>query len=329
MMLRAFPFILFFLLLAGGAASEEVTRKRLALRELVEMANAGDPKSLYDLASLHDRGYDSIPIDSSRSTALYRLSAAKGYARAENYLGFRYFKGEFVEQNIDSALFWIAKAAEDGDITAANNLGYLFTESDVVPRDYQKGVCWLKKAADAGLPQAESQLADLYRQGLGVAPDTAFAVTLYNRAIDRGLHDAELKLISMMRKKWEKLSADSAVALGRYYYSRHAPVAGVILFKNAAKNNNPVALALLGDAYSKGKGIDYDHTQSIKFYFQAAELGNPSAQFVIAELLDIFPDALPDSVPPAAYWYERAAASGITDAESATRALIQNIDSGN
>lgn len=328
MMLRAFPFILLFLLLAGGGASEEVTRKRLALRELVERANAGDPKSLYDLASLHDRGYDSIPIDSSRSTALYRLSAAKGYSRAENYLGFRYFKGEFVEQNIDSALFWITKAADDGNIAAANNLGYLFTESDVVPRDYQRGVYWLTKAADAGLPQAESQLADLYRHGLGVTPDTAFAVALYNRAIDKGLHDAELKLMSMMEKNWEKLSADSAVALGRYYYTHRAPMAGVMLFENAAKNNNPAALALLGDAYSKGKGIDYNHAESIKFYLRAAELGNPSAQFIIAELLDIFPDALPDSVPPASYWYEQAASSGIRDADSAFRVLIQDKAAG-
>ena len=324
MIRRALPFLLIFLLLTGTVTSEEVTRKRLALRELVNKANAGDPKSLYDLASLHDVGYDSIPIDSARSTALYRLSATKGYSRAENYLGFRYFKGEFVAQNIDSALFWITKAADDGDISAANNLGYIFMESDVVSRDYPKAAFWLKKAADAGLPQAESQLADLYRHGLGVAADTTVAVTLYNRAINKGLRDAELKLMSMMGKKWEKLSSDSAVVLGRYYYTHRAPVIGIMLFENAAKNDNPDALALLGDAYSKGNGVDYNHDISIDFYLRAAELGNPSAQFVIAELLDIFPDALPDSVPPAQYWYERAASAGIKDADSATRFLLQN-----
>lgn len=329
MMLRVFPFLFIFLLLASTVASEEVTRRRLALRELVRKANSGDPKSLYDLASLHDKGFDSVQIDSARSTALYRMSAAKGYARAENYLGFRYFKGEFVEQNIDSALFWITKAAADGDISAANNLGYLLIESDIVPHDYQRGAYWLKKAADAGLPQAESQLADLYRKGLGVDADTSLAVALYNRAIDKGLHDAELKLMSMMERNWEKLSADSAVALGRYYYIHRAPMAGVMLFENAAKNNNPAALALLGDAYSKGKGIDYNHAESIKCYLRAAELGNPSAQFVIAELLDIFPDALPDSVPPASYWYEQAASSGIRDADSAFRVLIQDKGAGN
>lgn len=328
MMLRAFPFLFIFLLLASTVASEEVTRRRLAVRELVRKANSGDPKSLYDLASLHDKGFDSVQIDSARSTALYRMSAAKGYARAENYLGFRYFKGEYVEKNIDSALFWITKAAADGDISAANNLGYLLIESDIVPHDYKEGAYWLKKAADAGLPQAESQLADLYRKGLGVDADTALAVTLYNSAINKGLRDAELKLMSMMGNKWEKISADSAVALGRYYYSHKAPMAAVILFENAARDDNPDALGLLGDAYSKGKGVDYNHDLSIDFYLRAAKLGNPSAQFIIAELLDVFPDALPDSVPPAAYWYERAASAGITDAETASRLLIRGLSRG-
>lgn len=323
MIQRVLPFIAIFLLLAGTVASGEVTRARLALRELVKKAKAGDARSLYDLASLHDIGYDSIPIDSARSTALYRLSAEKGYTRAENYLGFRYFNGEYVRQNIDSAIYWISKAAEEGDISAANNLGYMFMESEVLPHDYDKAVYWLTKASDAGLPQAESQLADLYRRGLGVDTDTAAAVSLYNSAINEGLRDAELKLLSMMGRKWEMLCADSAVNLGRYYYTHGAPIIGVTLFENAAKSENPDALALLGDAYSKGAGIDYNHEKSLELFLRAAELGQPSAQFVIAEFLDIFPDAFPDSIPSASYWYERAASSGITDAESATSHLLE------
>ncbi len=315
------------------------TPERVAVRHVAELAAKGDPKGLYDLAVLHDIGYDSIAVDSARSTALYRLSAQSGYAPAQNYLGFRYFNGEGVRENVDSALFWLAKAAGQGDAKAANNLGFLLANSDRVTRDYPQAMRWLGKAADAGVATAESLLADLYRQGLGTAPDTVAAEALYNKAILHGLRDAELKLLAMKGHAWERLPTDSALSLGQYHYSHGAPLIAVTLFETAAKGNvgtclwhvaepteaHAKALALLGDAYSRGVGVAYDHDKSVDYYLQAARLGDPSAQFVIAELLDIFPDALTELPPEeqtAAYWYERAAAQGVGDAETATLRLL-------
>lgn len=307
-----------------AVASDEVTRERRAVRQLVERAGEGDPKSLYHLATLHDTGYDSIPVDSAVSTALYRLSAEKGFAPAMNYLGYRYFNGDYVRQDVDSALYWMAKAAGAGDAKAASNLGYLLSHDDAVTRDYPQAVYWLTKAADTGLPVAQSLLADLLRQGLGTPKDTARAEALYTAAIEHGLQDAELKLLSMKGRGWESLSPDSAVALGRHYYTHRAPFIGVTLFENAAAHDNPDALALLGDAYSRAVGVEYDHDKSVAYFLRAALLGQPSAQFVIAELLDIFPDALSDTIPGAPYWYEKAAAAGISDAEAAASRLIDN-----
>lgn len=339
-MKRILPILMMLSLVAVVFASGEVTRGRRAVRQLVERAGEGDPKSLYYLATLHDMGYDSIPVDSAVSTALYRLSAEKGYAPAMNYLGFRYFNGDFVRQDVDSALYWMAKAAGAGDAKAASNLGFLLSHDDAVTRDYPQAVYWLAKASDASLPVAQSLLADLLRQGLGAPKDTARAEALYTSAIEHGLQDAELKLLSMKGRGWESLAPDSAVALGRYYYTHRAPFIGVTLFENAAAYDNPDALALLGDAYSRAVGVEYDHNKSVAYFLRAALLGQPSAQFVIGELLDIFPDALTDSVPvaiittvypdsvPAAihtapYWYEKAAAAGITDAASASSALLK------
>ena len=325
--------------IVGAVASDEVTRERLALRELCRQASSGDAKALYHLATLHDTGYDSIPIDSAISTSLYRLSAEKGYAPAMNYLGFRYFNGDYMAQNVDSALYWLAKAAGAGDYKAASNLGYLLSHDDAVTRDYPQAVYWLTKAADANLPVAQSLLADLLRQGLGTSKDTARAERLYTAAIEHGLQDAELKLLSMKGREWELLQPDSAVALGRYYYTHRAPFIGVTLFENAAAYNQPDALALLGDAYSRAVGVNYDHDKSLAYFLRAALLNQPSAQFVIGELLDVFPDALsdsipseilkscfptvPDSVSTAGYWYLKAASAGISDADTAEKALIR------
>ena len=402
--------IIILCLAAAGALA--ATPERVAVRHVADLAAKGDPKGLYDLAVLHDMGYDSIPVDSARSTALYRLSAEAGYAPAQNYLGFRYFNGEGVRQDVDSALYWLAKAAGQSDAKAANNLGYLLANSDRVTRDYPQAMKWLGKAADAGVATAESLLADLYRQGLGTHPDTVKAEALYGKAILHGLRDAELKLLAMKGHTWERLPADSLLLLGQYHYTHGAPIIGVTLFENAASPLSPKtaqtssptttqtpssdtaqtssptsaqissqgtvqtssegrenanteaanevtkakALALLGDAYSRGIGVPYDHDRSVEYYLRGALLGDPSAQFVIAELIDIFPDALADlySTPTesskpctpteqsnpsdqtisselprltpeqqtADYWYEQAARQGITDAETATLRLL-------
>lgn len=328
--------IYYIILLLGVAAMPEVSKQRLAVREVAQKASSGDAKALYDLAMLHDMGYDSIPVDSVRSTILYKLSAERGYAPAQSYLGYRYFNGEAVRQDVDSALFWMAKGAGNGDVKAANNLGYILANSELVTRDYPQALYWLTKAADAGLPAGLSQLADLYRRGLGCEADTARAESLYVEAIHKGLRDAELKLLAMKGRQWETLSADSALSLGKYHYSHGAPVIAVTLFENiiAGKGGSEStgemakALALLGDAYSRGMGVEYDYARSTSLFYEAALRGDPSAEFVIAELLDIFPDAL-DSITTdpdqtnASYWYEKAASEGITDAATATARLFE------
>lgn len=339
---RLLPFLLLLTAFAGVAASavDDATRRTAAVREIARKAAEGDAKALYDLAMLHDMGYDTVPLDSARSTELYRMSAQKGYAPAQNYLGFRYFNGDYVARDVDSALFWLVKAAGNGDAKAAGNLGYLLAFDNSVTRDYPQAIRWLTIAADAGLPSGEALLGDVYRMGLGTAPDTLRAAALYTDAIQKGLHDAEKKLLAMMGRRWTALAADSALAIGKYYYTHGAPVAGVTLFENAAGKGNPEALALLGDAYSRALGVDYSHERSLGYFLKAALLGNVPASFVIAELLDIFPDALkeegPDSIireayagqeiPPdlysAAYWYEKAAEGGVTDAAGATGMLL-------
>ena len=236
--------------------------------------NAENPQELFRQARLYETGNDSIPKDESKSMTLYLKAAAADYAPAMNYVGFRYYTGAGVKHDVDSALFWIRKAALTGDITAAANLGYLLTEGDSVTHDDTEALDWLAIAADGGVPQAQIELVGL-----------------------------------------------------------------------ASKMSSPKAYALLGEAYSKGMGVPYDHQKAVENYKKAADAGNPSAQFIIAELLDFFPDSLEfkeitqesgnknggneeiekeeasSLTETADYWYEKAARAGVTDSESAYKAL--------
>ena len=91
-----------------------------------------------------------------------------------------------MRQDVDSALYWLAKAAAAGDAKAANNLGYLLANSDVVTRDYPQAIYWLTKAASAGPPCRSKPACRPLSPGSRRLPDTALAESLYTKAIENG-----------------------------------------------------------------------------------------------------------------------------------------------
>lgn len=324
-----------------------VTPQREALRELCRAADSGESQAIYQLARLYDTGYDSIPRDSVHALALFEQSARRGLPAAQNRYGYELIRRGAPTDRLEG-IEWMTQAAMQGDASAESNLGWLFLGNSGIDRNLENAAFWLQRAAKRGVPAAESMLGDLYRDGLGGLPtDTLTAATLYDSAIEHGVHDAALKLIAMQRPRWQRLTPAEAIAEGLRYYRGRAPYIGVMLFEQAANDSTPhsnttldrqakaQALALLGDATGRAIGADYNQEQSLGYYYHAAVAGNPSAQFVIAELLDMYPDALAHLISSehtgnddvadhasAQYWYDRAAAAGITDAAAATHALL-------
>lgn len=273
-------------------------------------------------------------ISSEEMVSRLKAAAEKGDTEAMNYLGYLYLSGqEGVPTDSAEGLLWLIRAAQKGDVKAASNLGWLYLEGDMLEKDEEEGAKWITTAADAGLPVAQSILGDLYLEGRGVERDSAAADSLYMKAFENGLGDAGYKLYSLRSPGYDALSPEEQVEEGLYYYLRGAPSEGVKLFYMAADKEDARALALLGDAYTRAVGVPYDYDLSLGYYLKAAVAGNPSAQFVIGELLDIFPDALrkfkeeePYTELPEDpfYWYEKAEEEGITDADIATRRLFNS-----
>lgn len=267
----------------------------------------------------------------SEALEALRERADGGDVEAMNYLGYLLLSGnDSIERDTPEGLKWLTRAAAAGDVKAASNIGWLLIQGDIVEQDLEEGIGWLRKAADAGLPVAQSLLGDLYRDGNGVATDTLAADSLYRKAFEGGLADAGYKLYDLNSARYAAMSPQEKVEEGKYYYIRYAPSEGVKLFYQAADEGDADALALLGDAYTRAIGVPYDYNLSLRYYVKAAEAGNPSAQFVIGELLEIFPDGLDsfrnaDGTPLSddpAYWFEKAAAQGVSDALTATRRLL-------
>lgn len=331
--------LLTLLLLATGgiislpAHSESERERREMLRHISAQAEEGDAESQYQMYTVYNRGFDSIPADSVSALRMLRLAAQGGHKEAQNMLGYRLYKGDGVERDIDEGLSWLEQAAVSGHLKAAGNLGYLLIYGEGVVHDYENAAFWLQRAADGEIATAQSMLGDLYRDGNGVTQDVSAADSLYRRSLRNGLTDSAYKLYDLNREAWSVADPALLVREGLEFYKSGAPEVGVKLFEIAADKSDSHAMALLGDAYTRGLGVGYSHQQALDWYARSAASGYAPAMFIIGELLEILPDSLDtlsDDVRAlyaemphdAGSWFERAAADGISDAETANRQLL-------
>lgn len=326
MRLRPLPLLLFAAILLCAAMLPAMTPEAKRSFDLFERrVEAGEPEAMFRMSALLERGFDTIPADTLRSISLLRRSAEAGFPAAANYLGYLYQMGRILPENRDSAIYWLRVAADAGDPKAAHNIAWLMLErsesADTAALPY------LERAADAGIPASITMLADLYGEGRILPKDTAKAVALYEKAIGLGWGDAQLRLLNMMGPRWSLMNSADLLSTAIHYRDLGAnTIASELLLHIApGERETPAAYALLGDAYSRGRGVAYDHDRSIEYFYRAAEMGHPSAQFILAETLEIFPDALakfdPDRRMTPQSLRESAAAKGVTTAEEAAAAL--------
>ena len=340
-MKKLLPIILLFFLSFSFYGSD----LRDKITSLEKEASEGNAEAMYHLSTLYEHGFDSIVADSILSFNLLRESAQKGYAPAQNYLGYRLFV-----LKRDSAEYWLTKAADNGDLKAQSNLAFLLLRPDSIIDEQErenrdkKAFVLLSESAEGGNAVAMSTLGDLYREGRGVEKDTLRATLLYLDAVSAGFSDAEPKLLKMNKDRYLTLCPDSALHEGLLAAKAGAHTVAFNLFSIASKGDIPKVYTLLGDSYSSAKGTDYNHELALKNYIEGAIKGDPSAQFILAEVLEIFPDILrqrdnipgleayreleksagnnPEDIDTPSYWYEKASAQGVTDAQEALRRLF-------
>jgi uncharacterized protein len=104
-----------------------------------------------------------VPKDLETAVAWYRRAAQQGERVAQYNLAVMLFKGDGTEPDPDEALEWYRKAAEQGLPEAQIALGDLYASGRVVPADRNEARHWFDKAASQGHEGAQPRLAALAR----------------------------------------------------------------------------------------------------------------------------------------------------------------------
>jgi hypothetical protein len=112
-----------------------------------------------------------------------RARAEQGDAWAQLNLGAAYDNGIGTARDVEKAITWYEKAAEQGVAEAQFNLAHILVDEDISAARAAK---WMARAAAQGMVDAEFLMGVIYAEGLGVAKDDDEAHRWLQKAIDKG-----------------------------------------------------------------------------------------------------------------------------------------------
>ncbi|MDR2367839.1 MAG: SEL1-like repeat protein [Deltaproteobacteria bacterium] len=157
------------------------------MRKILEAAafTAGSVEARYVLAREYDLGLHG-PEDKAIATALYRLAAQGGHAKAQERMGWAYDQGYGVEIDEGEALGWFLKASAQGLAMSQYKVGMALLKGYGVKADPKKGFGWVEFAAKRGLPIAQHEVGLAYQRGEFVPKDEAKAAEWFGLAKQNG-----------------------------------------------------------------------------------------------------------------------------------------------
>ncbi len=170
-----------------------------AFTEFSSLAENGDPMAQAHLGFMYYTG-EGVAQDMKTAVTWYRKAARQGNRDAQYNLGVSYAFGEGVERNLLEANKWYQEAANQGHATAQYSLGLSYHYGEGMPQNYIHAAEWFQRSAEQGYPQAQVQLGSMYHLGQGVEQDYAKAAAWYEAAATRGDATAQYNLGSMYRQ---------------------------------------------------------------------------------------------------------------------------------
>ncbi|RMD86600.1 MAG: hypothetical protein D6807_09435 [Alphaproteobacteria bacterium] len=127
------------------------------------LAEAGDPRAMYNMATLYRRGLG-VEKDPATADRLLRAAADKGFPEAQYLLASRLFDNEGAREaeRQEAVGYWLA-AATQGHALSQYRLALLYWNGEAVARDLVRGRAWMALAAEHGLADAGTALATMDR----------------------------------------------------------------------------------------------------------------------------------------------------------------------
>ncbi len=263
--------------------------------------------------------------------------AVGGHMESQLLWGSLYIDGDYFPHDYSKAVFWLAKAAEKGNIEAQCNLGYCYEQL----KDFSNAIKWYRCSAEKGNTYGQCNLARCYLKGIGVTKDYNQALQWFEIAAHQGSADGvdgveRIQFILEYSESSQKYiqrakegDVRAQINLGIEYLSDENIIFAQDLkmalywLEKAADQGNSKGQYELGNCYKEmGKSF-----QAAYWYKMAAGNGNAHGQHSLAECYENA-IGLPQDCKQALIWYKKALSNGLQEAKSDVE-RVENILSHN
>lgn len=124
-----------------------------------------------------------------KAIALCESEPYSASVHCQGYLGWIYFE----QREMENALFWYRKAADQGSAEALFAIGQIHT----LRKEYLISIPFFERAAANGYQRGYQYLGEIYEKGYGVPIDINKAIHYYKNGKNLGYVAAERKLIQL------------------------------------------------------------------------------------------------------------------------------------
>ena len=128
--------------------------------------------------------------DVNEAIKWYKKAANQGYDFAQCALGYIYEKGENVKADKNEAIKWYRKSAENGNSAAQEYLAKIYFDD----KNYTEAAKWYTEAGENNNESVYYRLGNLYANGQGVENNEAIANQWFRKAANDGRETAKEKL---------------------------------------------------------------------------------------------------------------------------------------
>ena len=131
------------------------------IKQLVTLANQGDPVAMTKLGVIVQSGIRGAVVDDAYSVDYFSKAAALDFPPALSELGFMYAAGRGVPKDLSIAFKHYLRAAKLGHARAMDTIGYLYKSGEGVPRNYIEAYRWSSLAAARNIYGADMRVNEL------------------------------------------------------------------------------------------------------------------------------------------------------------------------
>ncbi len=302
----------------------------MAMRWYVRSSEVGCSRAKWELAKIFRDG--TIAMKDEELFILYlKASADSGVPEARMELGVHYLNGRIVDRDVKFAFKWILSAADQGLPMAQFMIGYMYGKGIGIDRDISEREKWYARVGLRGDAELFYWIGRNFEYGLfNIDVDLFEAGRWYKfgadmghekcilcwqavlRALDGGKHDSledrEFMLIETEVEK-EKLERDYALVIADKFLEAGDEEKAFYYYQEAADLGNPTAMFILAMMYHTGVYVRRSDRTALELMTQASVAGSEDAQFVMGTLYEEGRGVQKDD-DEAVKFYTMAAANG-------------------